>query len=96
MPDFAEWKIVRMGTSEHDQSTVLARLHCEDQTFVEVTEAYLEELASVFPLVDAHAELEKAARWVENNPGKRRPARQAHRYLLTWFGYAHDEVVAKT
>lgn len=96
MPVVAEWKIVRLGVSDKDKSAVLARLHCEDQTFVDVTAAYLADLARDFPLVDARTELEKAARWVENNPEKRKPARQADRYLLTWFGYANDEVIDKT
>lgn len=87
----ASWPTRRLSLNAQDESPVLARLHCADRTFVEVTQAYLLELAATFPEVDAPAELAKAARWVQDNPDKRRPAYQAHRFLLTWFGYAREE-----
>ncbi len=72
-------------------SPTVIELPLNDGTAHAVTEASIEHLHKLYPVVNVRGEFAKMRRWCDDNPARRKTKRGISDFITTWLSKAQDE-----
>ena len=76
---------LRIGAGDEDESHIIVRLEVKGGQVVEFTDGFAKSMEPLYPGVDVHREMLRAAEWCRGKPERRKTLKGARSFITGWL-----------